>query len=74
MQTGWMDDLRFYVLFNSTDADQEIPTFDQLIMPETRQTSFPALCVYPRVGISRTASETNDRLHFSLTLAAVVAV
>ena len=29
------------------------------IMPETRQTSFLALSVYPRVGISRSASETD---------------
>ena len=30
------------------------------IMPETRFTSFPALSVDPRVGISRSASETDD--------------
>ena len=30
-------------------------------MPETRYTSFPALSVYLRVGISLSASETNDR-------------
>ena len=30
------------------------------IMPETRFTEFPALNVDPRVGISRSASETND--------------
>ena len=29
------------------------------IMPETRFTEFPALSVDPRVGISRSASETN---------------
>ena len=32
------------------------------IMPGTRFTSFPALSVDPRVGLSRSASETNDRL------------
>ena len=30
------------------------------IMPETRVTEFTALSVYPRVGISRSASETDD--------------
>ena len=30
------------------------------IMPETRFTKFPALSVDPRVGISRSASETDD--------------
>ena len=29
------------------------------IMPETRFTEFPALSVDPRVGISRSASETD---------------
>ena len=33
-------------------------------MPETRFTEFPALSVDPRVGISRSASETDDRLFF----------
>ena len=30
------------------------------MMPETRFTSFPALSVDPRVGISRSASKTDD--------------
>ena len=30
------------------------------IMPETRFTKFPALSFDPRVGISQSASETND--------------
>ena len=34
------------------------------IMPETRFTEFPALSVDPRVGISRSASETDVRLFF----------
>ena len=34
------------------------------IMPETRFTSFLALFVDPRVGISRSASETDDWLFF----------
>ena len=38
----------------------------QRIMPETRQTSFPALSVHPWVGISRSASETDDRVYLSL--------
>ena len=34
------------------------------IMPDTRFTEFPALPVDPRVGISRSASETDDGLFF----------
>ena len=34
------------------------------IMPETRFTSFPALYVDPVVGISWSASETNDWFFF----------
>ena len=34
------------------------------IMPETRFTDFPALSVDPRVGSSRSASETDNRLFF----------
>ena len=34
------------------------------IMPETRFTSFPALSVGPKVGISRSALKTNDGLFF----------
>ena len=33
-------------------------------MPETRFTEFPALSVDLRVGISQSASETDDRLFF----------
>ena len=36
------------------------------IKPETRGTSFPALSVYPRVRISRAASETDDSFYFSI--------
>ena len=36
----------------------------KLIMPETRFTSFPALFVDPRVGISRSAAETDVWLFF----------
>ena len=39
----------------------------QRILPETRQTSFPALSVYHRVGISRSASKTDDRFYLSST-------
>ena len=35
-------------------------------MPETRWTSFPALFVYPRVGISRSASKTDVRFYLSI--------
>ena len=38
----------------------------QRIMPETQLTAFPALSVYPRIGISLSASETGDRFYFSL--------
>ena len=34
-------------------------------MPETRFTEFPALSVDPRVGISRSASETDVLLYFT---------
>ena len=34
------------------------------IMPETRFTQFPAFSVDPRVGVSRSASETSVRLFF----------
>ena len=40
----------------------------QRIIPETRYTSFPALSVYPRVGISLSASETDDRLYSNVLL------
>ena len=33
---------------------------DKRIMPETRFTEFPALSVDPRVGISRSVSETDE--------------
>ena len=35
------------------------------IITETRLTSFPALSVHPRVGISRSASETDVRFYFT---------
>ena len=38
----------------------------QQIMPETRSTSFPALSINPPVGISLSASETDDRFYLSL--------
>ena len=36
------------------------------MMPKTRFTEFPTLSVDPRVGISRSASETDDSLFFYL--------
>ena len=41
-------------------------------MSETRKTSIPALSVFPRVGISRSASETDDRFYLSKTAATAV--
>ena len=38
------------------------------IMPQTRFTEFPALSVDPRVGISRSASETDDWSFFLLII------
>ena len=70
-------DLHRRPMFTVSDADREIPTSGQRIMPEigyyllTRGlgfldrhqrsifTEFPALFVDPRVGISRSASETD---------------
>ena len=42
----------------------------QRIIPETRQTSFPALSVDPRAGITPSASETDDRVYFFLAATA----
>ena len=55
-----------------SDADREIPTRGSTDnagnpVPETRYTSFPALSVDPRVGISRSASETDVRFYLSIT-------
>ena len=47
----------------SVQTDKSLPS-GQRTMPETRQTSFPALSFYPRVEISLSASETNDIFHF----------
>ena len=41
-----------------------MPTENSL--PSGQATSFLALSVYPRVGISLSASETDDRFHLSL--------
>ena len=38
------------------------------IMPETRLTEFPVFSVDPRVGISQSALETDDRLFFLLII------
>ena len=37
---------------------------DQLMLPETKFTKFPALSIDPRVGISRSASERDVGLFF----------
>ena len=58
------------ILFNNQssvfDADREVQPSGQRIMPRTRLISFPALSVYPRVGISLSASTTDDRFHLSV--------
>ena len=45
-----------------SDADREIPT-----LGSTDNALFPALSVYPRVGISLSTSETDDGFYLSLT-------
>ena len=45
----------------------------QRIMPQTRFIEFPALIVYPLVGISRSVAETDDRFYLS-RIAAFLAV
>ena len=54
-----------------SNADREIPNSGQRIMLETQQTSFPALSVYPWVGISLSASETDDRFYLSFLYKAI---
>ena len=49
-----------------SDSDEKSQPSGQHIMPETRLTSFPALSVYPRIGISRFASETGDRFYLAV--------
>ena len=51
-----------------SDADQEIPTLGPTDNAGNSFTSFPALSVYPRAGISRSVSYTADRLHEFLCL------
>ena len=48
-----------YNLSSVPDASQKSKPESKRIMTETRFTEFPALSVYSRVGISRSASETN---------------
>ena len=45
-----------------SDAYREIPTLGSM---DNTGNSFPALSFYPQVGISRSASETNDRFYLS---------
>ena len=48
-------------LSSVSDADiEKSQPKGKRIMPETRFTEFPAFSVDPRVGISRSASETDD--------------
>ena len=48
------------IYHRSPKADLEIPTEDQQILLETKFTTFQAVPNDPRVGISQSASETND--------------
>ena len=47
-----------------SDADQEIPTIGSTDNAGNSEISFPAISVYPRVEISRSASNINDRFFF----------
>ena len=47
-------------LSSVSDADREIPTEGQQILLETKFTKFPAVATDQTVGISQSASETND--------------
>ena len=46
-----------------SNADREIPTLGQRIIPETQSISFPVLSIYPQVEISWSASETYVRFY-----------
>ena len=48
-----------------SDADREIPTLGSADNVRNSVTSFPALSVYPRVGISLSESETDVRFYLS---------
>ena len=48
-----------------SDATEKSQPSGQRIMPETRFTSFSALSVDPRIGISQSVSETDDRFCLS---------
>ena len=50
-------------------ADRENQPSRQRILLETRQTSFPELSVYPRVGVSRSAPETDNIFYLSVFVA-----
>ena len=51
-----------------SDADREIKTLESTDNAGKSLTSFPALSVYPWVGISLSASETDDRFYLSRPL------
>ena len=48
------------------DADRKSQTSGEREMPEMRFTEFSAFLVYPRVGVFRSASESDARFYFSL--------
>ena len=48
---------------SDSDADRKIPTLRSM---DNAGNLFPALFVYPRVGISLSASKTEDRFYLSL--------
>ena len=49
-----------------SDADREIPALGSMDNAGNSITSFPALSFYPQVGISWSASVTDDRFYLSL--------
>ena len=59
--------LQFLGLHRRPMETKKLQPSGQWIMPETRYTSFSALSVYPRVGISLSKSETDDRFFLSCT-------
>ena len=57
-----------YIQLSMYDADREIPTLGSTDNAGSSVNSFPALSVYPRVGISLSESETYDRFYLSQML------
>ena len=51
-----------------SNADREIPTLGSTDNAGNSDSLFSGITVYPRVGLSRSASETDDRFYLSLFL------